>query len=133
MLRSELTITPSDSAHRAAGSNTSAYSLVSVSKKASWAITNSARSRPASTVFRLATEATGLVQMIQHALISPSAMRENMSTVPVPTSRAQRPAGNAPLVLDEVAVVRGCHRPLARQIPVPCNPFRGRPSRWAVR
>ena len=92
-LRSELIITPSDSVHRAAGNNTSAYSLVSVSKNASWLITNSALSRPASTVFRLATEAMGLVQIIQHALIWPSAMRENMSIVPVPTSVRSDPRG----------------------------------------
>ncbi|PQM47905.1 hypothetical protein C1Y40_01883 [Mycobacterium talmoniae] len=68
-LRSELIITPSHSVHSAAGSSTSAYSLVSVSANASWAITSSAASRPSNTVFRLATVATGLVQMIQQALI----------------------------------------------------------------
>lgn len=34
------------------------------------------------TVLRLATEATGLVQMIQHAFTSPAAIRRNISTVP---------------------------------------------------
>ena len=92
-LRSELTITPSDSLHRAAGTNTSAYSLVSVCKNASWPITSSALSRPPSTVFRFATEAMGFVQTIQHALIWPSAMREKISMVPVPTSVRSDPRG----------------------------------------
>ncbi len=93
MLRSQLTITPSDSVHNAAGSKTFAYSLVSVSKNASWLITNSAFSKPARTVLRLATVATGLLQMIQHALISPSAMRENMSMTPPLTSVRSAPPG----------------------------------------
>ena len=71
----------------------SAYSLVSVSRNASWVITSSARSRPPRTVFRFATDATGLVQTIQHALMSPSAMRENMSMVPVPASVRSDPRG----------------------------------------
>lgn len=45
------------------------------------------------TVLRLATDATGLVQMIQQALISPSAMRRNMSTVPVPAVSVRRVPG----------------------------------------
>ena len=45
------------------------------------------------TVFRLATEATGLVQMIQQARISPSAMRRNMSMVPPPASVRMVPGG----------------------------------------
>ncbi len=48
------------------------------------------------TVRRLATEATGLVQMIQQALISPSAMRRNMSTVPLPEPSARRVPGGTP-------------------------------------
>ena len=86
-------MTPSDSVHRAAGNNTSAYSLVSVSRNASWVMTSSARSKPPRAVFRLATLATGLVQTIQHALIWPSAMRENMSMVPAPTSVRSDPRG----------------------------------------
>jgi hypothetical protein len=68
--------------------------LVSVSAKQSWVITSWQVSRPSITVRRLATEATGLVQMIQHALISPSAIRWNMSMVPVPTSVRRVPAGS---------------------------------------
>ena len=72
MLRSELTITPSASAHSAPGSSDVGVARWSRSRaKASCVITSSAASSPAITVCRLATEATGLVQMIQHALISP--------------------------------------------------------------
>jgi len=67
--------------------------LVSFSKNASWVITSSAFSRPASTVFRLATVATGLVQTIQHALIRASPMRENMSITPSLTSVRSEPRG----------------------------------------
>ena len=42
---------------------------------------------------RFATVATGLVQMIQHALISPAASCSNMATVPGPTSSRIVPAG----------------------------------------
>ena len=45
------------------------------------------------TVLRLATVATGLVQMIQHALMSPAAIRENMSMVPPPMSVRSEPCG----------------------------------------
>lgn len=95
-VRSELIITPSDSAQRAAGRTISAYALVSVSANTSWVTTNSAASRPSMTVRRLPTEATGLVQMIQQALISPSAMRRNMSTVPLPEPSARRVPGAMP-------------------------------------
>ncbi|CAM5300395.1 hypothetical protein SMICM304S_05876 [Streptomyces microflavus] len=43
-------------------------------------------------VRRLATEATGLVQMIQHALMSPAAICSNISTVPRPASVRSVPA-----------------------------------------
>ncbi len=95
-VRSELTITPSDSAQSAAGSTMSACALVSVSANTSWVTTSSAASSPATTVRRLATEATGLVQMIQHALIAPSAMRRNMSTVPPPEPSVRRVPGSIP-------------------------------------
>lgn len=84
-VRSLLTRTPSASVHSAPGSTTSAYALVSVSAKTSWVTTNSAASSPSMTVRRLATEATGLVQMIQQAFMSPSAIFRNISTVPCPT------------------------------------------------
>jgi hypothetical protein len=67
--------------------------LVSVSANASWVTTSSAVRNPATTFARLATEATGLVQMIQHALIPPSAIRRNMSTVPWPASVRRVPDG----------------------------------------
>ncbi len=91
--RSELTMTPSDSAHSVAGSTTSAYALVSVSANTSWVTTSSAASRASMTVLRLATEATGLVQMIQQALTSPAAIRSNISTVPRPASVRSVPSG----------------------------------------
>ncbi len=47
------------------------------------------------TVRRLATEATGLVQMIQQALISPSAIFRNISTVPLPTPSARSVPGGS--------------------------------------
>ncbi len=47
------------------------------------------------TVRRLATEATGLVQMIQQALISPSAILRNISIVPLPTPSARRVPGGS--------------------------------------
>ena len=90
--RSELTVMPSDSAHSVAGRTTSAYVLVSVSANTSCVTTSSAASRPAMTVLRLATEATGLVQMIQHALTSPAAICSNISTVPRPTSVRREPS-----------------------------------------
>ncbi len=95
-VRSLLTRTPSDSVHSAPGRTTSAYALVSVSAKTSCVTTNSAASRPSITVLRLATEATGLVQMIQQALISPSAIFRNISTVPLPTPSARRLSGASP-------------------------------------
>ncbi len=95
-LRSLLTRTPSASVHRAPGRTTSAYALVSVSAKTSWVTTNSAASRPSMTVLRWATEATGLVQMIQQALISPSAILRNMSTVPSPAPSARIVPGGSP-------------------------------------
>ena len=94
-VRSLLTITPSASAHSAAGSTTSAYSAVSTPVNASWTTTSSARSRPAITDARFDTEATGLVQMIHAARISPSAIRRYMSTVPVPASARMVP-GSSP-------------------------------------
>ena len=95
-LRSELTMTPSASAHIAAGSTTSAYGLVSVSANTSWVMTSSAASRPAMTVPRLATDATGFVQITQHALISPAAIRSNISTVPRPNPSARMVPGGSP-------------------------------------
>ena len=85
-VRSLLTITPSASAHSAAGSTTSAYSAVSAPVKASCTTTNSARCRPAITDARFDTDATGLVQIIHAARISPSAIRRYMSMVPLPAS-----------------------------------------------
>lgn len=95
-VRSLLMRTPSDSVHRAPGRTTSAYALVSVSANTSWVTTNSAASSPSITVFRLATEATGLVQMIQQALISPSAIFWNISTVPLPTPSLRSDSGASP-------------------------------------
>ena len=63
----------------------------------------------------MATVATGLVQMIQHALMSPAASCSNMAMVPGPTSARIVPGGQAPLLLDEVAVVRRDHRTLTGQ------------------
>lgn len=94
-LRSLLTKTPSPSVHMAPGSTTSAYALVSVSVKTSCVTTNSAASSPSMTVRRLATEATGLVQMIQQALISRSAILWNISTVPLPTPSARSVPGGS--------------------------------------
>lgn len=94
--RSELTMTPSVSPHSAAGSATSAYALVSVSANTSWVTTNSAVSSPSMTVRRFATEATGLVQMIQQALIAPSAMCRNMSIVPMPAASVRSVPGAIP-------------------------------------
>ncbi|CAM5598109.1 hypothetical protein SALBM311S_12419 [Streptomyces alboniger] len=48
------------------------------------------------TVRRLATEVTGLVQMIQQALISPSAIFWNISTVPLPTPSPRKVPGGSP-------------------------------------
>ncbi len=93
-LRSELIMMPSVSDHIAAGSAMSAYAFVSVSANASWVITSSAASNPAITVLRLPTEATGLVQMIQQALIRPAAICSNISTVPLPTSVRSVPPGS---------------------------------------
>ncbi|MDQ0751984.1 hypothetical protein QF034_006215 [Streptomyces africanus] len=94
-LRSLLTKTPSASVHIAPGRTTSAYAFVSVSANTSCVTTNSAASRPSMTVRRLATEATGLVQMIQQALISPSAIFRNISTVPCPTPSARSVPGGS--------------------------------------
>jgi hypothetical protein len=92
-LRSELTITPSPSAQSAPGSTISAWALVSVARKASCVITSSAASSPAITLARLATLATGLVQMIQQALIAPRAMSSNKAIVPCPVSARSVPGG----------------------------------------
>ena len=71
---------------------------------------------PRSPWLRLATDATGLVQMIQQALISPSAICSNISTVPRPTSSARSVPGASPhTLLDERAVLRDQHRTLAGQ------------------
>ncbi|CAM5530914.1 hypothetical protein SBADM41S_07614 [Streptomyces badius] len=48
------------------------------------------------TVLWLATEATGSVQTTQAALISPSATRRNMPTVPLPEPSARRVPGWTP-------------------------------------
>ncbi|SKU18092.1 Uncharacterised protein [Mycobacteroides abscessus subsp. abscessus] len=93
-VRSELMDTPSDSAHSAAGKSMSAYSLVAVARNASCAITSSARRSPSTTFFLFATEATGFVQIIQHALMFPAAIWANMSTVPVPNSARMEPGGS---------------------------------------
>ena len=93
MLRSELIITPSASAHRAPGSRTSACRFVSVSRNASWQMTSSALSSPASTLARFGTVATGLVQMIHTALMSPAAMRLNIVTASGPGSGRMLPSG----------------------------------------
>lgn len=92
-VRSELTVTPSASVHRAAGRAMSAYALVSVAANTSWVTTSSAASRPSMTRARLATEATGLVPMIQQALICPAAIFSNISTVPRPVSARSVPRG----------------------------------------
>ncbi|MNC48839.1 hypothetical protein D3C75_979800 [compost metagenome] len=45
------------------------------------------------TCWRFGTLATGLVQMIQHALMLPLRMAWNMATVPSPASARRLPAG----------------------------------------
>ena len=94
-LRSELIITPSDSVHRVAGSATSAYGRVSFSANTSCTTTSSQRCNASMTRDRLDTLAMGLVQMIQQALILPSAIWSNMSMVPVPTSLRRVPRGTS--------------------------------------
>jgi hypothetical protein len=85
-LRSELIITPSASAQSAPGSMMSAWMLVSVSRKASWVMTSSAVSSAAIAPARFGMLATGLVQMIQHALMRPARMSSNIATAPAPSS-----------------------------------------------
>ncbi len=58
-------------------------------------MTSSAFCRPASTLARFGTVATGLVQMIHTALMSPAAMRLNMVTASGPGSGPMPPRGEA--------------------------------------
>jgi hypothetical protein len=56
-------------------------------------MTSSAARRPAITFLRLGTVATGLVQMIQQALILPACMSSNIATVPPPGPVRSVPGG----------------------------------------
>jgi hypothetical protein len=66
------------------------------------------------TLARLATLATGLVQMIQQALIFPAAMSSNRAMVPFPVS-VRRVPGDAPCLLHKGAVIGAGGGALTRQ------------------
>ena len=84
MRRSELVTVPSFSPQVLAGSNTSAYSAVSILLYASCTTTNSALPKASSTLFKSGSECAGLVQAIQIALIDPSLTALNISTAVLP-------------------------------------------------
>ena len=81
------------------------------------------------TTSRCGTVATGFVQMIQQALICPSAMRVNMSMVPGPTSSRMVPGSNAQ-IRSAKSDPRRTSPTADPAAPAPCSPSRARPWRW---